>query len=654
MIVKNESATILRVLNSAKNIIGCYCICDTGSTDNTIELITNFGHQYGIPGKIIKDSFVNFEHNRNAALENCRGMSDYILLLDADMELQIGTSVDIHTILSSGENAFCILQGDDAYYYKNVRIIKNDGACKYVGVTHEYLATPRPPLLIKRTSAFIRDHGDGGCKADKFDRDIRLLTTGLETDPQNMRYMFYLANSYFCKQMYKEAIDTYKKRTEGGGWEQEIWYSFFRMGSAYMLLDRPVDALYSWMEAHNACPNRIENIYEMVKYYRTRGHNKTAMQYYNMAANLVQHKDDNFLFLQNDIYTHKLFYEYSILAYYNGVTNVNDTVVSILNAPTCPHGIKTSVVKNNKYYDIKICPPVSIYDFSSTFIKEINGETITFTSSSACFLRKNNTNFLNVRFVNYLISPTGKYLKCDKNIITINKCFVLDDNMMVIFEWEFEIGEVTRKYAGIEDIRIFNRGAESDIEFIGTGYHKNNTLGIVTGKYDVSQSRLCASDIQGPYLTPCEKNWAMVQYKNRPHLVYAWGPDLQIGIIENNKLSITERRTVPPIFNSARGSTNGHVYNYNNIIEIWFIVHIVSYETPRKYYHMFVVCDIDMNMLRYSAPFVFEKPQIEYCLSIYVDAKRVIIPHSTRDRTTILAIYDKTEIDKMIVYSAQS
>ena len=38
MIVKNESRIIHRLLNSVKDIIDCFCICDTGSTDNTVAV----------------------------------------------------------------------------------------------------------------------------------------------------------------------------------------------------------------------------------------------------------------------------------------------------------------------------------------------------------------------------------------------------------------------------------------------------------------------------------------------------------------------------------------------------------------------------------------------------------------------------------------
>ena len=40
MIVKNESRIILRLLESVAPVIDAYCICDTGSTDNTVELLS--------------------------------------------------------------------------------------------------------------------------------------------------------------------------------------------------------------------------------------------------------------------------------------------------------------------------------------------------------------------------------------------------------------------------------------------------------------------------------------------------------------------------------------------------------------------------------------------------------------------------------------
>ena len=90
MIVKNESKVITRLLESVSPIIDTYCICDTGSTDDTKEIITKFFEEKNIPGKIVEEPFKDFAHNRSHALKCCTGMSEYVLLLDADMILKIG------------------------------------------------------------------------------------------------------------------------------------------------------------------------------------------------------------------------------------------------------------------------------------------------------------------------------------------------------------------------------------------------------------------------------------------------------------------------------------------------------------------------------------------------------------------------------------
>ena len=42
MIVKNESTIITRLLNSVISLIDHYVICDTGSTDNTTQIIDDY------------------------------------------------------------------------------------------------------------------------------------------------------------------------------------------------------------------------------------------------------------------------------------------------------------------------------------------------------------------------------------------------------------------------------------------------------------------------------------------------------------------------------------------------------------------------------------------------------------------------------------
>ena len=72
MIVKNEEGVIERCLNSLLNIIDAVVICDTGSTDNTIETIEKWKETNNIKGLVLQHEWKNFEHNRNLALDACK------------------------------------------------------------------------------------------------------------------------------------------------------------------------------------------------------------------------------------------------------------------------------------------------------------------------------------------------------------------------------------------------------------------------------------------------------------------------------------------------------------------------------------------------------------------------------------------------------
>jgi len=136
-------------------------------------------------------------------------------------------------------------------------------------------------------------------------------------------------------------------------------------------------------------------------------------------------------------------------------------------------------------------------------------------------------------------------------------------------------------------------------------------------------------------------------------MIYKWFP-LQIRKVNNETgiLENVEEKTMPWIFKYARGSSCGYsIHSEVYHSEVWFVVHIVSYEKPRYYYHLLVVFDQDLNLLRYSAPFKFEGECIEYCIGLVVEDNKIIIPYSTMDRTTKVAIYDKEYIESKMVYT---
>jgi tetratricopeptide (TPR) repeat protein len=654
MIVKNESKIITRMLKTVLPIIDTYCICDTGSTDNTIELINTFFQTHNISGKILNIPFVNFEYNRNIALQHAfdMSMSDYILLLDADMCLNIHKNFKKEMLLNY--DGVYIFQGNKDFYYKNLRIIKNNKLFKYIGVTHEYIGFPNDKnihtAIFDKSIMFIYDLGDGGCKTNKFERDIQLLLKGIDSEPENKRYFFYLANSYYDLGQYENAIQYYKQRIEMGGWIQEQWYSAYRIGLCYKHLNNIEKAIYYMLQAYDLFPKRVENLYEIIHHYRNISNNKLALTFYNIAKNIVvklTEKDkSDFLFLQNDIYVYKLDYEYSIIAYYNGIRNINNEIIILLNNSSD----SDNILSNMKFYR-NILKPLLVKDFTNQINYNINDESIDFNSSSSCLLSAtvpSNQYIMNIRYVNYNITSSGSYVNCDKQIITLNKYVKLTNDLDIIEEKFFELQNDNRRYLGIEDIKIFNNPSNNEIIFIGTILQQNECIGLCSGNYDIKNDLLVSNELTTEFKGKnCEKNWVYVFVDNALYILYQWFPLTICKANENNIINIVEtNKKMPKIFKYARGSTCG--FNYKN--EIWFIVHLVSYEEPRNYYHLLVVLDKKFNLIKYSAPFNFEGEPIEYCLSLIVNDGDVIINYSAWDRTTKIGIYDKKYIDSLLVY----
>jgi len=665
MIVKNESKIITRLFDSVSPIIDSYCICDTGSTDNTIKIIKEYFENKNIPGKVVSEPFKNFCHNRNFSLQSCLGMSDYVLLLDADMILE---AKNFNKQVLNSADSFYILQGNDSFYYQNMRIVKNNGLYKYVGVTHEYIDTPPNNTIggFEKPNLFIHDVGDGGAKNDKFERDIRLLLAGIKEEPNNIRYYFYLANSYHDSGRFGEAINVYKKRIEMAGWIEEVWYSYYRIGLCFKNMGKMDDAIRYWMEGYEYYPDRLEGLYEVLQYYRLISKHKLGDMIYQLAKKILNlnKNRDQYLFLHNDIYTHKIYYEYTIIASYLGVTDINYEVIKVLNNSKDINETN-NLLSNMKFYK-HILNQKHKFIIDNSFISNLNNEDINFISSSSCLMQNIDKNGykMNVRYVNYYITDSGAYLNCDKHIITVNKYIDLDSSLNIKNEKLMELKFDGRRYIGIEDIRIFNDVETNELLYIGTGYHENEQIGIVSGKYDIEKLQFVGSEIKQDFNNSgCEKNWVFIDFNNATHIVYDWNP-LNICKINNtmNKLEKVAKRETPAIFSRVRGSTNGFKYskktgtsiNNGNIRidimedEIWFVNHIVSYESPRHYYHIISVFDSDMNLLRYSAPFKFEGEPIEYCLSIIVEDEQVLINYSTWDRTTRIGVYDKKYIDQLL------
>ncbi len=680
MIVKNESKVMRRMLQSVLPIIDTYCICDTGSTDDTIEIIKGFFDENNINGKIISEPFQNFGYNRTFALDACNNTdADYVLLMDADMTLNLNENFDklIFQEQLKKNDIHYIFQGSHSFYYKNVRIVKNKSGFKYWGVTHEYVVFPENTKcgIFDAKDIFIIDIGDGGSKTNKFMRDVQLLTKGLEENPDNDRYTFYLANSYRDLGETDKAIEFYKKRIKIGGWVEEIWFSYYSIGNCYMEKGEPEKSIYNWLKAFDVFPNRIENLYKIINHYRNTGNNIIAYSFYKIAnEQMKKNQKLDFLFLEKDIYNYKLDYELSIIGYYNQVNN--DTMINcfmkLFVYPFLDEILHKNLLNNYKFY-VPILTDSKNDDLSENIkilskkcVELVNNDF--FVSSTPSLVLNNGQLILNVRHVNYAIDKNGKYI-CKENIETINVISTYD---ITKEKWEKKTEFILKHnafldnyYIGLEDMKLFSY--KNRLYFNANRGLTYNNMTIEHGEIDFKTNQTTNSFLLKSYDNlNIEKNWALFEDNNQiMRCIYSWHP-LKIGTITEKKNTIEiitdpldyyknmeynffidEAIKTPLFFKYVRCSTNGIVVGD----EIWFICHTVSYEDRRYYYHIFITIDKKtLEIKRFTPYFKFLKNEpVEYCLGFVKLGENLLIGYSTMDNQTNYMSITIKKIEEMFL-----
>jgi len=640
IMIKNEERIIKRCISNALNIADAICISDTGSTDRTIDILKEYLPTLNIPATFVQHEWQDFGHNRTlsfrAAQMYCKTLGwnpelTYSLLLDADMNF-VMTPAFIKDNLDA--NGYRIKQQGTNIEYYNTRLIKIGYPWKCVGVTHEYWDGSNCEPL---NTIYIDDIGDGGCKSDKFIRDERLLKKGLQDDPTNCRYMFYLAQTLKDLKKLPEAIEMYKRRTTAGGWFEEVWYSMYIISKLYHEIGDKTEMEYWALKAYDMNKNRSENLYFLTRIFRENSLHYKAWHYLQLGISVK--KPDEVLFLESEVYDHLFEYEKTILNYYIQPHKKNESLLDLITYYN-KHGGHT--YSNLQFY----VQPAPIKNLRQLPFPP-KGDYVA-TSTSIYHKQPDDTYRLNVRYVNYRIQHDGSYLMMKDGILSRDHA-VKTRNFTILMDSEFqpltELQEMTPAFPslrdvhiqGLEDVRIYK--TNDQLKWIGTSmeYSFNGKIGQIRGTYNTTLNTLEDPEPLIPHKdSECEKNWIPIQ----DEIIYCWKP-LTIGKITNSTFVPTFSQETPRYFEHVRGSSN--VVEYKN--SLWTMTHTVMYVTPRKYYHQLMRLNKDSKRLEvYSLPFYFKTNHIEYCLGIELRNETLCAIVSQNDTDPILVTIPLAEL----------
>ncbi|MBS0625536.1 MAG: glycosyltransferase [Verrucomicrobia bacterium] len=270
MIVKDESPVIERCLNSLKSIIDFWVIVDTGSKDGTQALIQKCLRN--VPGKLYERPWVDFETNRNEALDLARNKTDYILFIDADERLKFQKPFDKSQLDKDYYLARMVGKNVD---FQRVLLIKNHSEWRWKGALHEFITNPLP-IVGAFLPGVINEYnlvpGNRARDPEKNIKDTKILEEALKKNPDDARAAFYLAQTYAIGGQLGLALKQYEKRVEmgnGNNWmsKEEVFWSLFCIAQLQNELQFPAKTIIdSFLNAWQFDEERAEPLYRLSVY----------------------------------------------------------------------------------------------------------------------------------------------------------------------------------------------------------------------------------------------------------------------------------------------------------------------------------------------------------------------------------------------------
>jgi len=233
MIVKDSGEILRKCLQTNKKYIDYWTIVDTGSTDNTPDIIRE--ELNDIPGQLHFSEFTDFAETRNKAFDLAKKHCKYMIVLDDSYEM----SVDIRPFLEkTNKDAIFIKIGYFKFflsnsYYSN-RIIKTSSNIRYKYRVHECLIIPKnkTSYILEDNKFYIIDHTTEehlDRTFTRFKKDIKLLLLDQQDYPKDPRVIYYLAktNINLCEK--KDAIKYCKILLEMTNIKEYTYYAEFNL-----------------------------------------------------------------------------------------------------------------------------------------------------------------------------------------------------------------------------------------------------------------------------------------------------------------------------------------------------------------------------------------------------------------------------------------
>ena len=666
-IVRNEAARIERMLDSVKPFISYVVIADTGSTDDTKAKIAAWCERERIPCQLFDVEFHDWSQARNAALAHARAIwcetqaFDYLLLVDADMEIKVS---DPHVFDDLTGASYDVYQHAGAVYYQNRRLLKANEYGQYRGCTHEFLDVATAGCLPEDKVLFI-DHADGANRPEKFKRDIKLLKQGLVDEPNNERYMFYLAQSYRDAGRPEQAAKWFKKRVEAGGWDEEVWQAQTNYAACQRTMGREAAFVMETLRAYQMRPSRAESVYDLARYFREKGDNALAMMFAETGAAIPPSTDA--LFVNDMVYKVGCLEEISIAGFYvPGKEQIGAKATYKLSTMRTPYVHARELARNNMYFYLK--PLKELAPSFEWLPMDWQPPVEGWTCMNPSITRMGGALVMNMRTVNYRMDEQGRYLVrgveddgtlgCNANaenpINTRNWLLRFAPTLQVAAANEIKPPvHIAREFplvVGFEDVRLFEWneqlwGSATVRQIARDGQCEQVRFQIADWETDPYIDLRFVRMLREPRVA--EKNWS--PWVRGSNLKFMYQPGIVVD--KYGATDVIHDTGIHSI--DLRGGTQLVALRGGWLSIVHEARHLPG-SHKRFYWHRFVWYDDDGAMRRISDPFVFNDRVIEFAAGMtWLDASRLVISYGFKDEEARLGIISDIDVKRMLGWPAK-
>jgi hypothetical protein len=344
---KNEALCIKETLESVYKYIDYWVVEDTGSTDETCQIVTDFFKEKNIPGELHVDEWKGFDHNKTLLFNYCYLKSDYILHVDADDLIEGDFKFDAS---DAGKLSYTCWtrRNNNAMQYKVQLMFNNSYRWKFCGVAHTTIKCLDKHNLSDGTLCHYnfhlnsRDFGNRGVDPEKYYKDALKLQTQffdtlvIDEDGLNSRSVFYTANSYRDAHKLEEAAKWYSLYLKlKNTWIEEQYISYLQLTQILRTLKKDSNVIINLYEQGiKLIPDRAECFYSYGQYLNHIKKYDLAVKILKMGKSISLEKSKkNYLLFINETHYEKYFNdELSVSYYWLGLYNESiELIITMLN-----------------------------------------------------------------------------------------------------------------------------------------------------------------------------------------------------------------------------------------------------------------------------------------------------------------------------------